>query len=816
LFDKTEFIGRNDKWVEQAKANLVRNASDGEDILEPSAAGESVFTFLQNRGKDLVNNSKLATQNLEKNLDEIAKKEQARLGGAPGPMGSDFIKAVDEQHGAFMDQAANMSSALDDFSGGVPTIPTSRLKNQMQQILDEFPKTTDGKPVLLSPNNPGADVVNNILNMEPYITARQMWNMQSALGAMKNNKDFLPGVKNRQYSSLLKAADGSYDDAVKFVDVATEVEVPTGILDASGKEITRKAKAKVSSPIPDEAGTAYKEALDNFRSFYKEGVNKFDDHYLNAVTRDPSLAGSIDPDIALKSVRSGDEGGLKKLKALMKPLSPEQQAEFLPKMARSHLDDSLAKGTTADGTINFERAYNEFTKTNDEVLAKMYGSAEEAARVGESLRRLGVASGRVPHKLLENVGVTDDLSQAVVDLATSAKLEGEFFEKGFVRAILKGGRNKEEAIDWLIAPGHGSRLKEARVYFGETSKEWKQIRASGMQKMLMDASEVGDSPLDIIFHGKKFLNTLENKYGMKALTELYGKEQADSLIRFAKKAQIASAKPGTEGAIATAQMYLRPLANLKPLAKIMIFGKIISTPAGVRNVTIGLSDPSPLARREAMTRLGVMISTELAGDLPGAAISAAEVIEAEAIKLGNKVNGGLELLNNTTEKVDPVTGETVPVEEGILEASPDVQDTPSEALTAPTAAAPETKAKAPVKKESPVAKAPEGSTVSAEENAQIDATAPDEPVKPASPKETAQLAALQEKASTFETFEQFEDQMHDLFMNNEDRGQAPTEAAFARIRPQIKAAWDAAQAVRVEEETVTDIEGLLRETGSEA
>lgn len=110
---------------------------------------------------------------------------------------------------------------------------------------------------------------------------------------------------------------------------------------------------------------------------------------------------------------------------------------------------------------------------------------------------------------------------------------------------------------------------------------------------------------------------------------------------------------------------------------------------------------------------------------------------------------------------------------------------------------------------SPFAQPGEGvsPTISAEENAQIDAALP--PTK-----ETDQLLALQEKAKDFETFEEFEKHMHDVFIGD-DPEFAPTEASFARIRPQLRAAWDSAhEGEEGEKATVAGVERLLRETRS--
>lgn len=122
-------------------------------------------------------------------------------------------------------------------------------------------------------------------------------------------------------------------------------------------------------------------------------------------------------------------------------------------------------------------------------------------------------------------------------------------------------------------------------------------------------------------------------------------------------------------------------------------------------------------------------------------------------------------------------GEITGVEEAMQLIDPDFTlDTPSEALTAPVSDATETDTIVPVEGEQPT----ETTTVSPEENAQIDAEIP--PTK-----EEEQQTQLQDRAKEFETYKEFEKHLEKVFT-----ARAPKAGpAFEKLKPQLRAAWDA-------------------------
>ncbi|MEE8598549.1 MAG: hypothetical protein V3S69_03400, partial [Dehalococcoidales bacterium] len=175
------------------------------------------------------------------------------------------------------------------------------------------------------------------------------------------------------------------------------------------------------------------------------------------------------------------------------------------------------------------------------------------------------------------------------------------------------------------------------------------------------------------------------------------------------------------------------------------------------------------------------------------------------------------------EKVQAYMSSIIMPAKQLADGEEEIRGSSSEPLTAPTSDVPETDADVPVMTEQAtearegapiesdvVAEVPvaapveevEG-TISAEENAQIDATIP--PTK-----EKKQATFLQKEAKSFETYEEFEESLRGTFQELSDKGQTLNEDAFERIKPRIQAAWDATHNEE-DQSTLDAMEKLLSE-----
>jgi len=200
-------------------------------------------------------------------------------------VGIDVSKSIKESRRTFGNRASELYGAVDDLAGDRTIIPTASLKTKVNNLITGLPKSADGKIVLTDKQTIRS--LNEILNLPDSLTVKQMQAVRGRFfDAMHSTNPVVPGVDNRMARQIYKAASSTFDDAAKLGD--------------------------------DEAIQALKVA----NRYYRVGIRKFDDHLIARIVKEPSEAGSIDPDAVVNAV-FGKTGSASKISRVSRVVDPQ-------------------------------------------------------------------------------------------------------------------------------------------------------------------------------------------------------------------------------------------------------------------------------------------------------------------------------------------------------------------------------------------------------------------------------------------------------------------------------------------------------------
>ena len=230
-----------------------------------------------------------------------------RLTPSPGvaseAAGEAISRSVRQERVKFGAEMAGKYQAIDDMVGGQPLIPTAALKAKANEILTSLPKTAEGKTI------GGKDAfVRDVLQMDSHITVSQAQRLRTMLREASDSPDLVPDISMHDARVLRGAVNDAFN------------------------------QAKGRTEINDRAIIALRAA----DTAYAQGIRKFDNPIVTAITRDASRHGSVDPDMVVDYLIKPDR--VVRLRRI-KDIVPE--AEWA-KVKSAHAQDLLS--TVMQGT----------------------------------------------------------------------------------------------------------------------------------------------------------------------------------------------------------------------------------------------------------------------------------------------------------------------------------------------------------------------------------------------------------------------------------------------------------------------------------
>lgn len=284
---------------------------------------------------------------------EAAKAGIEKLAGKAGTPASkvEAGEAVSTSIKAARVQFGNEMASLYNFPGA--EVPTAPLKQAAKDIMESLPKSAKGVPVMTSPET--TKFLTEISQLPDVLSASHMQRIRTMLREASESTNLVPGVMKHDARTLRKAVDKSMD----------------------GVEGLREANKQ-----------------------YREGIRRFDNTVVSAITRDAGKPGAIDPDMVvdylIKPERSFRVNQVKKI------VSKEDWAKVKSAHARDLL--SQVERTTDDPLKTFfdgEGFRNLLNNYGRETLEAVHGKewTDAAYRYAHSLmlanKRMKVLSGGI-------------------------------------------------------------------------------------------------------------------------------------------------------------------------------------------------------------------------------------------------------------------------------------------------------------------------------------------------------------------------------------------------------------------------------------
>jgi len=535
------------------------------------------FTAAKNKATQLVDDS---IQNLQWRLGKSTPIEMQ--------------KDIEGAYRGFQGEASNLYAKADSFVGNKPVVPTLPVRNAAQGILDSLPKTAEGKP-LYDPDGVAVQFLTNLTKTPELMSMQQMQALRSQLASSAEVRSLLASTGARNSEILRQSANEAFDSV--------------------GRALANTGRKRASA-----AGRAAIDALREADAFYSKGMQKFDLPIIRKMTLEARSTGSVAPEQVLDAIAMPNAAtNVGRIMSLVKPET--QQA-----IRRAHFDSMLEKaGDPITGNISGIKLAGEIKRLRSTFPA-LYG--KDAKSIQTLANQLAAMDGKLDPALLKSGNIKRAIQQAV----NAEKAAKQLTDDQLFGVLAKPGFESSQAVDHLFKPGSPERISRALKFFGENSKEAKNIRAIAMGKLFgqMEITEQTRNGTKNLLSGKALEDALK-LYGRPTIDAMFGKEQSAALHEYARVAEMATAKNPHLSTIAGAMMVLNPVMHIKSLAELFTMGRIASSPGFVKWMTEGYRYPPPLARGTAAFTRAAAIAQAVKAEQPGVGGDTALDKEAAAL-----------------------------------------------------------------------------------------------------------------------------------------------------------------------------------------
>lgn len=522
-------------------ADLTAQAGEGKGVPAPD-----LNAALTRRTDTAITRADYAASMAEQDATAELKAAQARVEskvGAPtGKLATSVSDDILASRARFGEKASALYAPVDEMVGK-PAVPTQPLKDALQSIVNTMPKTQSGALSVLTPEklqkfSQGIQQLPDNISFQEMQAIRSKFRDASDVGALE------AGLSERQSRLLASAADSSFDAAA------------TGPFQGSA-----------------EATAALRKA-DNF---YRAGMKRFDDLSVQALVKDASDTGFVQPEKVAKFIATPDQA--EKLWRIKKVISPESFQQVGAERWKQMIGDSEDVLT---GQIDGRKLSKQLSDMGS-TLDVLYGTkqAAEMKNLAQQWAQLGGKAEVAP------------TSPAALRNAVEAQAKVNALSKAnWATNIRSGGSESLQAADYLTQPSNRLQFRQARDTFGDQSPEiaaTKEYLARKIFSTMEQASTKGAEKYSKTELMGQPLITELNRYGRPYLEDVFGKQWTDSAYGFAKAAEVATRKnPSDAGAIVTAVYALNPFSHIGGLVKMFGAQEILSSPAAITYMTRGI------------------------------------------------------------------------------------------------------------------------------------------------------------------------------------------------------------------------------------
>jgi len=577
------FLGAREQGLIEAgfgfpaeKKNIEILRQEGQKLIEqtggaPGAVSADIIKETQRKMDSLALDFNRARNHAAQTVDDSIQALQAKI-GKPGV--ANIQQDIDVAYKGFQEEAGGLYGQVDKFTGGKPVVPTAPVRKTAQEILDSLPKTKDGQP-LYDADGIAIKFLRNMTQLPEMYSMRDMQALRSQLASSAEVKSLLSSTGVRNAEILRQSTNDAFDS--------------------------------VGQALKGKSGPAV-DALRKADAFYSEGMNKFDVPIVRKLMTDARATGHVAPEKVLEVLTMPNSAT--NIGHIMGLVTPETRNA----VRRAHFDSMLNyAGDPITGEVSGIKLANQI-KSLKSTFPALYG--RDAQSIQTLANQLAALDGKLDLAALKSGNITTAIKQAIA----AEKAFKDVSDDELFGALSKPGFESATTVDHLFKPGHPERITRAIKFFGEDSKEVKNIRALAMGKILesMEATTATRTGVKQTLSGKQLEDTLK-LYGKPTVEAMFGKDASDALHEFAAVAEMATAKNPKLASIDMAQKMLNftTAKNIRSLAELYVTGQVMSSPKFIRWLTEGFKFPPPLARGvKALTRADAYTSA-ISGMQPG-------------------------------------------------------------------------------------------------------------------------------------------------------------------------------------------------------
>lgn len=536
IADRVAVLNVQAKYAErQADAALraaEHNLRTKYDKVSATDAGEAVKTSLRNARKSF----SIAASNRYKGFDALV-----------GDQPIFNIKPIKETARKWLDNMPKISR-IEDYDTGVVDVAGNPIIDQ--RIVKETVKS-------LSPD--GVNRLQAIIDADDMQTAQQVHTISTLMRELSEDSTAAPGVPKGIARDLFEAAQ----------DVLTK-----------DHNMPENLKVKWNA----------------LSSWYRAGIQKFDNATVSRILRDAKYGGSINPEDVVDFIAK--RNSITELRTIKKLVPQDTWNKVKSVHRRKMFDDAI----DISGEVNSSQFYNKI-KGFGSTLDVMYG-ASEAAQIRKYAKALAMKNGKMP--VSGKGALYDDLKKAVD--ATDAR--DKYLSNNFTKAITSDKFEPEKLVDFLMQPKNTNYVNQAKDMLGENSVEWQKLKRAVISNLLKTQIGHSNDGVEKIIVGDALTNALD-QYSETNLKALLGVDHYNDLRKLARITHILVPRKQTfSGAIVAATIAMHPVAHIPQIVGYNILSRLFATPQWVQYVTRGFNEPKYF---ENATRISMQTAAQVTG-----------------------------------------------------------------------------------------------------------------------------------------------------------------------------------------------------------
>lgn len=490
-------------------------------------------------------------------LNDAQTRITNQVGMPSGGLATSVSNDVRTAKNAFSNKASELYAPVDELVGK-PVVPTQGIKDVMRTILEEGPQTEAGKPVLAS------DAIkkfgNDILQMADNVTFQQMQVARSMLRDKSAVDALNAGLSERQAARLANAADQAFNDATSTLTTRTR----SPILNQNGNPLTIVKTENV--PGVDSAVNALRRA----DQFYAAGMKRFNDMSVEALVKDATQTGFIQPEKVAQYIAS--PGQVDKLMRIKKVVSPQTFAE-VGREKWQQLVNSSTDSLTAD--VSGKKLADRLNQMGDSLYA-LYGQ-RQGAEMKMLAKQLAALDGKIPADSLYG----GNINAAVKNAVKATEEFNALASKDYIKMVRADGPESLRAAEFLTDPSQRLRLRHTIATLGPQSAEAQGLKEYLARKIFASMEVPSHATQEkfgkTVLSGEELQKTLA-QYGKPYLEDVFGKQWSDTVHKWADVAAAGTKRnPTDSGGLAAAAIGMKPFKNLMDLAHYAAIGWATNT-----------------------------------------------------------------------------------------------------------------------------------------------------------------------------------------------------------------------------------------------